>query len=716
MASLHSALQVLGPTPFSSLPTEDVQANGYLQNIFAKAQLIIDSVPLPPQEDLTAGTRARSNTTTSAASNVSEISASSVRSDPIDASNSSLQKEWGKPIKLAAKDNPLGIAVYKLGGKDGKGAWFARRSVHEGLSFRRWKLGLEHEFPESLAVQGGPGEGNVRGIGGERRVEQKEIKGVGKVEVYHLSAQFPGPTTPRDFVTLLMTSDSALGCSEKQKLPPFSDYPKHFMVVSKPCIHPECPPRDGFIRGQYESIEFIRELHRKPRRSASAADLLKAGSEAHKEGETYVDRSLSSESKEQQGVDVRRRSQTISFADPRAAKNEGKPVDTTSGDSDTDTETDPVEWIMITRSDPGGSVPRFMVERGTPGSIVADASKFLDWACKKDHDVPATQTEGATSSDLNASATEDLESIPTNGDLAGLSGPATTNDTPPSSSQETALESTGLVATMTSFAKAGVESYAPQALVDRLHADQPALPTERDASTLTEIEEADDTTTLSSMSFASAEEGIEDDASVKSSSSIRHPDSPDQSRHEKELARLHERKRALDEKLAKSREKELKDKEELTSKEQDRLRKAEEKHKREIEKQEQKYKKEIAKLEAKRMKETAKEEARRRKEQDKDEKTRLMREKEELKQELEVTKQEREIFRDQVGALQRENTSLVARLGKLSDGRSVLKEVQAEVASGTRSRSSSLRRSKETTGSEVEGTVLAGAKAESPLK
>ena len=203
---------------------------------------------------------------------------------------------------------------------------------------------------------------------------------------------------------------------------------------------------------------------------------------------------------------------------------------------------------------------------------------------------------------------------------------------------------------------------------------------------------------------------------LKSSSSIRHPDLSDQSPHEKELAKLHDRKKTLDEKLAKSREKELRDKEELTSKEQDRLRKAEEKHKREIEKQEQKYKKEIAKLEAKRMKETAKEEARRRREQDKDEKTRLTREKEELKQELEVTKQEREIFRDQVGALQRENTSLVTRLGKLSDGKSVLKEVQAEVASGTRSRSSSLRRSKETTGSGVEATVLAGEKTEPPLK
>lgn len=527
--------------------------------------------------------------------------------------------------------------------------------------------------------------------------------------VYHLSAQFPGPTTPRDFVTLLMTSDSALGCSEKQQFPPFSDNPKHFMIVSKPCIHPECPPRDGFIRGQYESVEFIREVHRKPKRSASAAELLKAGYETDKDGETSVDRSVSSDSKEHD----RRRSQTISSADPRAAKNEGKPVDTTSGDSEADTEIDPVEWIMITRSDPGGSVPRFMVERGTPGSIVADASKFLDWACKKDHDVSAPPTEGATSSDFDDSATN-LESAQTNGDLAGLNGPTATNETP--SLQEPAVESTGLLSTMTSFAKAGVETYAPRALADRLYTDQPAPSTERDASLRAEIEEADDTSTISSMSFASAEEGIEDDASVNSSSSIRHQDSPDQSRHEKELARLQDRKKTLDEKLAKSREKELKDKEELTSKEQDRLRKAEEKHKREIEKQEQKHKKEIAKLEAKRLKETAKEEARRRREQDKDEKTRLTREKDELKQELEVTRQEREIFRDQVGALQRENTSLVARLGKLIDGKSVLKEVQAEVASGTRSRSSSIRRSKETTGNGVEATVLAGERKEPALK
>jgi hypothetical protein len=85
-------------------------------------------------------------------------------------------------VKLKASENPLGMSVYKLGAKDGKGAWFARRSVHEGLGFAKWKRGLEREFPETMKVQGGPGEGNIRGIGGEKRVAYKTVEGVGKME------------------------------------------------------------------------------------------------------------------------------------------------------------------------------------------------------------------------------------------------------------------------------------------------------------------------------------------------------------------------------------------------------------------------------------------------------------------------------------------------------------------------------------------------------
>ena len=48
------------------------------------------------------------------------------------------------------------------------------------------------------------------------------------------------------------------------------------MIVSKPCTHPGCPPRQGIIRGQYESVEIIREVPGESmagKRSFSHADL-----------------------------------------------------------------------------------------------------------------------------------------------------------------------------------------------------------------------------------------------------------------------------------------------------------------------------------------------------------------------------------------------------------------------------------------------------------
>lgn len=182
MAALHSALQILSPTSFESVPTAESEAKDYLKDIFSKARLIIDSVPPPPVDGSLAGVRSRANTSASDVSGTSEVSTSSVRSDPFDPANTMFQKEWGRAIKLSAKDNPLGMAVYKAAGRDGRGAWFARRSVHEGMGFKKWKMGLQKEFPESMEVQGGPGEGNVRGIGGERRVESISVNGLGMIE------------------------------------------------------------------------------------------------------------------------------------------------------------------------------------------------------------------------------------------------------------------------------------------------------------------------------------------------------------------------------------------------------------------------------------------------------------------------------------------------------------------------------------------------------
>ena len=137
MAALQEGLKTLSPIEFSSVPAEDKeQLKSFLSEAFTNAQLLIDSIPIvvPAEESLTPQTgRSRPNTATSIASASSEISLSSARPTPSPSDVESLQTQWGKPVRLNMKENPLGISVYKLAGKDGKGALFARRSVHEGL-------------------------------------------------------------------------------------------------------------------------------------------------------------------------------------------------------------------------------------------------------------------------------------------------------------------------------------------------------------------------------------------------------------------------------------------------------------------------------------------------------------------------------------------------------------------------------------------------------
>ena len=570
--------------------------------------------------------------------------------------------------------------------------------------------------------------------------------------VYHLSAQFPGPTTPRDFVTLLLTSSSALTKPESLASRPassasdgasrrpqqFTDTPRHFVVISRPCIHPDCPPRDGFIRGQYESVEFIREIPRKLKKASSTTNLSKtlqmgddtpplekeiflrnAERKLKESGKDLMDGDgqLTPAAADEVAREGRRRGKTISFAGSRGPSAKGEAMD--DPDAHDDAEMNPVEWVMITRSDPGGSVPRFMVERGTPGSIVADASKFLDWATKKEH--PQDEVEALETGDvehIQKKVREELEAYETNGHLAGLNGEAEKAEAPilpalrPASMEATPAPGdpanlAGFVATVANAAYASLESYAPQAVIDR-------LPGHQHTRSMPSIDEVTDTqangtsATLSGsvssassiVSFASAEDHFDDSLSTRSTTSqTKAPNAKEtaaMSPHERELAKLNERKRKLDESLAKVREKELKDKEELTSKEEERLRRAEEKHAREVAKQEEKYKKEVARLEAKRLKEASKAEERRRKEADKDEKRRLTREKDEARRALEVVSQERDILREQVRALQRENNGLVVRLGKTEEGKGVLKEVTREMqeGGGSRSRSGSLRREK----------------------
>ena len=538
------------------------------------------------------------------------------------------------------------------------------------------------------------------------------------VLVYHLSAQFPGPTTPRDFVTLLLTSSSALPKPSsppfspkpgvKQDLPQFTEHPRHFMVISKPCIHPDCLPRDGFIRGQYESIEFIREIPFKPTKSASTTDLSQRGrvggmpSPVNKEA---IIRHARQQSADSPLSDGRARGKTISFAESRGSEAKGESMDL---HDDVEEMLAPVEWIMITRSDPGGSVPRFMVERGTPSGIVSDAGKFLDWACKRSKQTLSEGSmDGVNDSTETTLENDGLEAYQTNGHLIGLKGLVDIPHTSTSETSAQAVPSTegsvssrpgGLFSNIANVAYSSIGTYAPQTVVDRLTNHTPsssnstAPPNSQPEpqiknATIEPRTPSPASSTTSIATFASADSHLSSPStSLKSTTASSSSKPTPLSHHDHELAKLAARKQKLDAKLLKTRERETKNKEELTSKEIERIRKAEEKHVREMAKAEEKHAKEVAALEAKRKREEARAEEKMRRAQDKDEKARLVREKEEMRGELEMVRMEREILKAQVGMLQREVTGLVAKLGKMEGGGKLVEEVKEEVQGG-RSRS-----------------------------
>ncbi|OCT53761.1 Bet v1-like protein [Cladophialophora carrionii] len=699
--NLHDCLKALGPCKFSDIPQQQEELDPFLADLFSQAQAVVESIPIPDPDPTH---RNRSHTTGSIApTNASEMFVSSARSPPPAPEYAALQQEWGKPIKLAAKDNPLGIAVYKLGSKDGKGAWFARRSVHEGLGFSRFKRGFEREFPTSLAVQGKPGEGNIRGIGAETRVEEITVPNRGKLEVYRLSAQFPGPTTPRDFVTLLVTSSKAMKHHGEADL-----VPRHYMIVSKPCDHPETQPRPGFIRGQYESVEFIREVPRKLKATMSSTDLthmghhrtpspslekdvLKRNAEKHASAEELHGQHLRVDTRGsgQRDPSPGSRKRSVTVDAPASPIMHSDPVEPF------DPEENPVEWIMVTRSDPGGSVPRFMVERGTPGSICADAVKFLDWAYQRDDEQEALEN---VDSRPHAHRRESFASWEANGTLAGIreheEGLEPVEQSPPhtpkaSASQGPSMDShdAGGSAAHGSSSPSQflnqmtetIASYTPQIVGDRLphfgqtqEAQVPQDITKQGMQPAKNVDGGDDdddaSSTISTASFTSADSHITSDAaspSVSSKSLTDQSESQLLQQHDKEVAKLAQRRAAMDAKFAKQREKLASQTNKDSEKEQNALKKAEEKHQKELKKQEERYQKEIAKLEQKKKREAQKLEEKRRKQADKDEKARLTRERDEARAELDHLKREQDLLTRQVGELQKENTTLMARIGKL---------------------------------------------------
>ncbi|KAF2264871.1 hypothetical protein CC78DRAFT_616265 [Lojkania enalia] len=660
MSELHKALECLRPKDFSEIPTDEL--NIFLSDIFSRAELIVNSVP-PPPNGMPYESSQRTRTDPSIATSAEELTISKVRRPPVHQSHKELQKSWGKPLKMSAKDNATGITVYKMAGHDRHGAWFARTSVHEGLGFAKWKRAMMKEFLESLAVEGGPGEGNVRGIGGDKRLEDINVEGVGKLEVYQLSAQFPGPTSPREFITLLLTSGNCLTDASKIG----SNVLRHYMVVSIPVSHPDAPPRNGLIRGYYESVEMIREIPvtcNKPA-SASTSDLSKH------EQKKFLDRCY-----------------TTGFAESRGSEAKAENID--RKDSTDDDEANPVEWIMVTRSDPGGGIPRFMVERNTPSSIVQDAVKFLDWACRNDH-FPTPEDEGTTQESLRMSLEmERAYSISeANGYLAGV---GTSIAERPLSHHRRHSHRTIYRENEPGIIRS-VNDTANSYFLDSLNLLQRA-------------DSHSSTTTVSSTdSFASAEQfntapdGLPTDESILTPSTTSDPDeslAPSESRGttghgamSRELQKIEQKRQHLKEKLAHAREKAGKETQDASLKSAKELEKVTEKHIRERKKQEDKFAKEIQKLEARRERETKKLVAKQQKEADKNNLLKAQRERDEWKQQADLTEQENKLLKEQIGGLQRENTALVARLGKMKGGIDILSKVREDIEGKGRKRVSS---------------------------
>lgn len=178
----HEPLKALGPINWDfghgNSAEEQSRIRRFLFKTFADAECIIDSIPIDSTSTSTS-TAPQTGRPRSATDPNRQDLPSRTR-QPSDCARE-LRKEW-KEVKVNAKENPLGLSVYKLTAKDGKGSWFARRSVHEGQSFEKWKLAMEKEFAESMKVKGKPGSGSIRGIGADKRVEHMILDGCGKLE------------------------------------------------------------------------------------------------------------------------------------------------------------------------------------------------------------------------------------------------------------------------------------------------------------------------------------------------------------------------------------------------------------------------------------------------------------------------------------------------------------------------------------------------------
>ena len=623
MSELHEALSYLSPMSWDDVPKDDL--GGFLSKCFSSGELLCNTVPPIPN-----GTPFESAkphfTTPNTAKAAKDIHSSSARPFALHKDHEDLRKSWGKPMKFSHKENPLDVALYKMAGHDRHGQWYARHSVEEGLGFAKFKKALMREFPESMLVEGPAGAGAKRGLSAERRVEKMDVDGVGTAEVYQMTAQMPPPVTPREFLTLFMTTDHAL--TTKSGKDGGNDIPRHFMILSRPLTHPDAPNRASFVRGQYESVELIREIPL-----------------------------------------------------PENASH--------------DPELNPVEWTMVTRSDPAGGVPRFLVDRGTPGAMLTDVTKFLDWACGE----AETSDSGEAVEKLQQNSERDMKHLAPNPDGSELSnqnrGPET-GDTPQAAAPTEPVvpaQESSMMSNLTQTLQTGVEAYAPAPVANFVHiqlnSDQTGTPqisdSSSDSSSINSFMSAEEMKQMSTAPETLPGASTENVSIMSATSSGETPSAEKKnlSSHDKEVLKIMKEREKLDHKLAKKRQAEEDRLKQSHEKEESEQNKARERMEKEIKKTEERHRKEVEKLEARREKELKKAEERKKKRQDHSKLSQVARERDEFRTKSELLAKENELLRDQVETIQRENTALASRLGKLG-GQDALKSVQDEI--GGRSR------------------------------
>ncbi|KAJ5656731.1 hypothetical protein N7507_008681 [Penicillium longicatenatum] len=525
MATLYDALECLKPTTWGAVPQSPDELREYVRNIFHHSRLVAESLPDPPSYE----TEGPNDTS------APRVIPSSARVGETDPDIIPLQKEWGKPIKMGGpRDNPLGVHVWKLSANDGGGSWFGRRSVHEGMSFTRWQEKMSSEYDETLKVnlkkieKGQTPDKSIRGIGAERKVEVVEVKDedgseMAKITVYHVSAQFPKPTAPRDFVTLIITSNNGLRIGGTKQPG------RSWLMISKPCDHPDIPHKPGYTRGVYESVELIREVPKKSSSGSSSSSSSAKSAEKKSEGSGTTDEST-------QGNDA---------------------------------ESNPVEWIMVTRSDPGGSIPRWMVDKGTPKSVGADAAKFVDWAIQEDK--PTKREKRSEGGDGEPRSGESRNEAERDGEESQSSDSDSDSDLTDSDVHS----HHGLIASVTGLVNSSLERYAPGVLDYFPHHQEPsrsvpgAFGTSDETTDDTEVRSSKSSRTKASHDASSTTEKETERASLASAHSTSATPMVEEvvqsnipptelmemskngklSSHEKELAKLALRKREIERKL-----------------------------------------------------------------------------------------------------------------------------------------------------------------------